>query len=115
MRALTADPAVAHVSLVALARWRAQQQPDQRAYTFLLDGETAEQHLTYAELDQQARAIAAELQRLGACGERALLLYPPGLEYISAFFGCLYGGVIGAPVNPLRRSIGESAPNFRFR
>src|SRR5437764_6102587 len=78
MRALTADPAVAHVSLVALARWRAQQQPDQRAYTFLLDGETAEQHLTYAELDQQACAIAAELQRLRAYAARALLLYPHG-------------------------------------
>ena len=87
-------------NLVELLRWRAEQQPDRRAYTFLADGETEEIHLTYGELDRRVRAIAAALQDLSAPGERALLLYPPGLDYIAAFFGCLYAGVIAVPVYP---------------
>jgi acyl-CoA synthetase (AMP-forming)/AMP-acid ligase II/acyl carrier protein len=55
-------------------------------------------------LDRQARAIAATLQSLGWAGERALLLYPPGLDYIAAFFGCLYAGVIAVPAYPPRRN-----------
>ncbi|MFQ5794226.1 MAG: AMP-binding protein [Candidatus Bipolaricaulia bacterium] len=84
-------------TLVDLLRWRALHQPNQRAYTFLTDGETEEVSLTYGELDRQARAIGAWLQSLAATGERALLLYPPGLEYIAAFFGCLYAGVVAVP------------------
>ena len=76
-------------TLVELLRWRARHQPERRAYTFLVDGEVAEVSLTYAELDRQARSIAAYLQSLGATGERALLLYPPGLEYIAAFLNHL--------------------------
>src|SRR5947209_20343163 len=77
-------------TLVDLLRWRALHQPDSQAYVFLLDGETAEDHLTYGELGQQARAIASLLQNSGATAELTLLLYPPGLDYITAFFGCLY-------------------------
>lgn len=87
-------------NLVELLRRRALRQPERRAYTFLADGEAEEVHLTYGELDRQARAIAAILQDLNAAGERALLLYPPGLDYIAAFFGCLYAGVIAVPVYP---------------
>ena len=50
-------------------------------------------HLTYAALDYEARSIGALLQSYRARGERALLLYPTGLEFIAAFFGCLYAGV----------------------
>ncbi len=89
-------------TLIALLRRRALRQPAQRAYTFLLDGEREERPLTYGELDRQARAIAALLQSFCREGERALLLYPPGLDYIAAFFGCLYAGVIAVPAYPPR-------------
>jgi acyl-CoA synthetase (AMP-forming)/AMP-acid ligase II/alpha-ketoglutarate-dependent taurine dioxygenase/acyl carrier protein len=89
-------------TLVELLRRRAQQQPEQLAYRFLVDGVAEEVSLTYAGLDCQARAIAASLQALGMAGERAVLLYPPGLEYIAAFFGCLYAGVVAVPVYPPR-------------
>lgn len=72
-------------------------QPQKLAFTFLNDGETAGLRLTYQELNRHARAIAAQLQTLGASGERALLLYPPGLDFITAFFGCLYAGVVAVP------------------
>ena len=91
-------------TLVELLQYRTQHQSHQTAYTFLVDGETEEVNLTYQELDRQSRAIAATLQSLGVAGERALLLYPPGLEFITAFFGCLYAGVVAVPVYPLRRN-----------
>src|SRR4051812_29545865 len=87
-------------SLVACARWRATHRPTQTAYTFLLDGEMAEARLSYAELDRRPGAIATWLPGCGAPGERAVLLYPPGLDYISAFFGCLYAGVVAVPAYP---------------
>jgi acyl transferase domain-containing protein/acyl-CoA synthetase (AMP-forming)/AMP-acid ligase II/acyl carrier protein/ubiquinone/menaquinone biosynthesis C-methylase UbiE len=89
-------------TLVALLRFRALNQPSRRAFTFLSDGEVEAGHLTYLELDRKARAIAAHLESLGAAGERALLLYPSGLDFIAAFSGCLYAGVVAVPVNPPR-------------
>ena len=93
-----------HQTLVDILRWRALHQPNQRAYTFLLDGEKDQVHITYSELDQKARAIGAWLQEMEAAGERALLLYPSGLEFIAAFFGCLYAGTIAVPSYPPRRN-----------
>jgi acyl-CoA synthetase (AMP-forming)/AMP-acid ligase II len=89
-------------TLVDLLRYRAIYQPNVTAYTFLLDGEKEEVSLTYEELDRKARAIAVSLQSFCPPGERALLIYPPGLEYIVAFFGCLYAGVIAVPAYPPR-------------
>ncbi len=91
-------------TLVDLLSYRSQNQPDRTAYTFLQDGETETGTVTYQELDRQARAIAASLQSLDAAGSRALLLYPPGLEFIAAFFGCLYAGVVAVPAYPPRRN-----------
>ncbi|MBD0264845.1 MAG: AMP-binding protein, partial [Tolypothrix sp. Co-bin9] len=91
-------------TFIDLLNYRAQNQPDQTAYTFLQDGETEASRLTYKELDRQARAIACQLQSLDARGSRALLLYPPGLEFIAAFFGCLYAGVVAVPAYPPRRN-----------
>ena len=87
-----------------LLHYRAQYQPDKLAYIFLQDGETESGSLTYGELDKRARAIAASLQSLGASGERALLLYRPGLEFIAAFLGCLSAGVVAVPAYPPRRN-----------
>jgi len=87
-------------NLTELLRHRAIHQPDKTAYIFLKDGESEEIRLTYQELDRQARSVAVHLQGLKAAGERALLLYPPSLNYIAAFFGCLYAGVVAVPMYP---------------
>jgi acyl-CoA synthetase (AMP-forming)/AMP-acid ligase II len=89
-------------TLVDLVRWRATVHPEQYAFTFLVDGEAQELSLTYAALDRRARAIAAQLQAITSAGERALLLYPPGLDFIEAFLGCVYAGVIAVPACPPR-------------
>ncbi len=91
-------------NLVELLLHRARCQPTDIAFTYLVDGEDEEIHLTYRELDHQARAIGAWLESHDLVGQRALLLYPAGLEFIAAFFGCLYAGVIAVPVYPPRRN-----------
>ncbi|MGA7932233.1 MAG: fatty acyl-AMP ligase, partial [Kovacikia sp.] len=91
-------------SFVDLLHGRAQNQPEKAAYVFLDRGETESYTLTYKELDTRAKAIAAHLQNLSGPGERALLLYPPGLDYITAFLGCLYAGVVAVPAYPPRNN-----------
>jgi amino acid adenylation domain-containing protein len=83
-----------------LVQHRTQHQPTQIAYTFLGDGDTHELTLTYSDLDRRARSIGAALQELAQPGDRALLLFAPGIEYVTAFFGCLYAGVIAVPAYP---------------
>jgi len=87
-------------TVVELLRFRSSTQPNRDAFTFLLDGETEQARLTYQELDRLARRIAAQLQTLGLTGERALLLYPAGLDFLIAFFGCLYAGVVAVTAYP---------------
>ncbi|HEU4455647.1 MAG TPA: condensation domain-containing protein, partial [Longimicrobium sp.] len=89
-------------TVVELLRMRALRQPERTAYVFLADGEREEGSVTYAELDARARAVAARLAAAGAAGKRALLVHPPGLEYVAAFLGCLYAGVTAVPIYPPR-------------
>ena len=90
-------------TLVDLMQYRSNYQPLLQGFIFLSDGESQENSLNYRELDTKAKSIAAHLQSLNMTGERALLLYPPGLEFIAAFLGCLYAGVIAVPVYPPRK------------
>jgi amino acid adenylation domain-containing protein len=89
-------------TLVEVLRERAERQAAKTAYRFLADGEDEAAALTFAEVDHRARAVGAYLQESGAAGERALLLYPPGLEFVVAFLGCLYGGAVAVPAYPPR-------------
>ncbi|MET0649586.1 MAG: AMP-binding protein [Pyrinomonadaceae bacterium] len=83
-----------------ILRWRAGRQPARLAYAYLADREEEKARVTYAELDALARAVAARLQSLGGAGERALLLFPAGLDFITTFYGCLYTGVVAMPAAP---------------
>lgn len=89
-----------HPSFVDLLRTRARQFPEREAFIFLKNGEEEAGQLTFSELDERARAIGAWLQQNGLGGERLLLLYPSSLEFVAAFFGCLYAGSIAVPAFP---------------
>jgi acyl-CoA synthetase (AMP-forming)/AMP-acid ligase II len=89
-------------TLVDLLQTQAQTQGDRVAYDFLADGEAITASLTYQQLDTLARSIATLLTSLNCQGQPVLLLYPPGLDYIAAFFGCLYAGAIAVPAYPPR-------------
>src|SRR5947199_6406983 len=98
----TVGSAAGAVTLAGLLRARAAERPAQVAFTFLADGESEGGSLTYGELDRRAAGVAAALAASVPPGERALLLYPPGLDFIAAFFGCLYAGVVAVPAYPPR-------------
>lgn len=82
--------------LVSLLCRRANEMPDRVAYRYV--GSTAgPRTLTYQELRDAAWSIAATLAAHGCQGERVLLVYPPGLEFIEAFLGAVGGGAIAVP------------------
>lgn len=82
--------------MIELLAGQAADQPDCPAYVFL-DDRAGATEITFGELDRRARAIASRLQLELSPGDRALLVYPAGLEFISAFLGCLYAGVVAVP------------------
>ncbi|MFF0458785.1 condensation domain-containing protein [Streptomyces mexicanus] len=89
-------------TLLELLLGRAEASADATAFRFLSD-EDCQHSVTYGALDRGARTVAAHLRELGAAhGDRVLLLYPPGLDYIQAFFGALYAGAVPVPAYPPR-------------
>jgi len=123
------DEAVTHIELQEMSaerlgsfaevlEWRAQFQSDRIAYRFLSTDGTQDTTLTYLQVGRRVYERAVRLIQGGLVGQRALLLYPPGPEYVIAFLACLRSGVIAVPVYPpranrslerLRRVIVESA------
>src|SRR5947209_19738670 len=85
-----------------LLRWRAEHHPERRAYTFCDGDRSPEENVTYAELDADARAVAARLTESGAAGHRVILLLPPGRSFVAGFLGCIYAGSIAIPAFPPR-------------
>jgi acyl-CoA synthetase (AMP-forming)/AMP-acid ligase II len=91
----------AWATLVDMCRDRSAADPGRRAFVFLENGVDESAVLTLADLDRRARAIAVRLSELAAPGARVLLSYPPGLDFVTGFFGTLYAGMIAVPVAPV--------------
>ncbi len=96
----TSAPPASLRTLVEVARWRADTQPNDRAFVFLADGEHESDQMTYAALDRLARGIGSGLHARRAQGERVLLLCEPGTDFTAAFYGCLYAGALPVPAYP---------------
>lgn len=77
-----------------------KEKPHQFAFTYLVDGEKKEENISYQELDSRARAIASTLQEITNPGDRVVMLYPPGLDFIATLYGCFYAGVVAVPLYP---------------
>ncbi len=71
---------------------------------YFSDGDGGEERITYAELQRASRGIAAEMLRRGLTGQRAILMFPPGLEFVKAFYGCMCAGVVAVPAFTPRRN-----------
>lgn len=93
-------------SLVRILEERGRTQPGEMAYTFLGREGEVEATIGYCVLHKRARAIGELIQQHASPGDRVLLLYPPGLEYIAAFIGCLYARTIAVPAYPPQGSRG---------
>jgi acyl-CoA synthetase (AMP-forming)/AMP-acid ligase II len=99
-----------HASLLDALDSHAVDQPDATAFAFLSDAGHADTRMTFAELRLRALAVAGELAVRGARrGDRAVLIFPAGLDFLAAFFGCLAAGVVAVPLSPPRRVAGRDA------
>ncbi|WP_369721748.1 fatty acyl-AMP ligase [Bradyrhizobium sp. LLZ17] len=96
-------------SLVALLARRAADQGNDRAYVFVSDRGTEEAVLTFRQLHDASRALASRLTMVAQPGERAILVFPPGIEFMAAFFGCLMAGIIAVPMMMPRRNSARDA------
>ncbi|MBB2487697.1 AMP-binding protein [Mitsuaria sp. WAJ17] len=94
----TSDPAPN--SWVALLRAQAARRPEHAALVFLPDGEREGARLSYAQLDQRARGLAAALQAQGLQDRHVLLMLPSGVHYVLGFLACLYAGAVPVPGYP---------------
>jgi amino acid adenylation domain-containing protein/non-ribosomal peptide synthase protein (TIGR01720 family) len=99
--------------IVKLLQRRAVVHPDRVALRYLGDGATETEALTYGELDRRVRVLAGVLQDRAAHGDRAMLLYPSGVDYVVAFLACLYTGVVAVPVYPPESALPEHMQRLR--
>jgi acyl-CoA synthetase (AMP-forming)/AMP-acid ligase II len=100
---MTHDPDWSEIkTLYDILSFRAVNNPEKIAFVFIDEATLKQKIITYQQLDSQARSIAFDLTHKFNLlkGDRAILLYPPGIEFIAGFFGCLYAGVIAVPTYP---------------
>jgi acyl-CoA synthetase (AMP-forming)/AMP-acid ligase II len=109
LRPPQAGPTIEPASLVDLLRTRAADQSNDIAYVFLPDRGGSRIQLTFAELYAGALRVALRLIERGQRGDRAALLFPPGLDFIVAFLGCLLAGIIPVPMMIPRRDSSRDA------
>ncbi|HSK80968.1 MAG TPA: AMP-binding protein, partial [Thermoanaerobaculia bacterium] len=108
---MTPPLSLAAPPLLRLLRERAAEAPQRTGFRFLNATGAEAEALTLGELDLRARTVAASLQEAGAVGERALILHPPGLGFVTSFLGCLYAGTVAVPAYPP----GRNRPPARLR
>jgi len=87
-------------TLVHLLEYRAEATPNQVAFNFVKHNLSSVEEITYKELAIGAKKIAGHLLQNELKSKPVILFYPPGLDFIIAFFGCIYSGAIAVPLPP---------------
>ncbi len=82
----------------------ASETPDKVLFYFLEDGFNEKEHITYAQMSSLAKNMAARLLTKYEKGDRLLMLFPPGIEFIVGLFTCFYAGIIAVPAYPPRKN-----------
>jgi acyl-CoA synthetase (AMP-forming)/AMP-acid ligase II len=88
------------INPIEILQQRAQEDPDRLCHTILGAKEEENDSFTYSQLDQAVQKLAAHLQHVAEPGQRALVVHPTGLEFITAMYACLYAGIVPIPTNP---------------
>ena len=90
------------ISIIKEFESKVQEHPDKLLYAFLDIKGNIKESYTYKEFFYRIRSIASHLYAIGVLkpGDKVLLVYPPGLEMICAFFACVKLGAIPVPVYP---------------
>lgn len=89
-----------HDNFVDLLNEQAAKFGDKPAFHFLEESDSIKETISYADLAKRAQATAVVLRQQYPQGSRVLLLYPSCIDYMVAFFGCLYAGMIAVPMFP---------------
>lgn len=90
-------------SILKVFRSHVETMGSKTAYTFV----TSANHRvsqTFQELDKRAKGIAYAISQFASPGDRALMMYPAGLDFVEAFLGCLYAGIVAVPAYPPRKN-----------
>ncbi len=87
-------------TFVDVIEYRAAHEPSRTIFRYVRGDGEEQGSLTFAELRRRALTIAAGLREHVVAGDRVVVLVPPGLDYIAAFFGCLYAGAVAVPAYP---------------
>lgn len=88
--------------LTEVLQHRARKKPSEPALFYLEDGLTQTASITNYELDTQARVIAGWLQEHNLVNQRILLIYAPGIDFVTTLIGCWYAGAVAVPVAALK-------------
>ncbi|WP_051534637.1 fatty acyl-AMP ligase [Deefgea rivuli] len=91
-------------TILECLEYYAKIRPEERAYTFLVNGDEQECILTYGDLRSRAVTYGQHLRDIGLSRQAVLLLFPSGLDFIIAFFACAYAGAVSVPANLARNS-----------
>lgn len=89
-------------TLFDILSYRAAENGESKAFTFLSEHLDTQSSWTYHELHVRAATLATRIRQQCQPSERVLLSFGHGPEFIASFFGCLYAGVVPVPIQPLR-------------
>lgn len=101
-------------TLIDALRQHAASKPQEFAYGLVSSSGNLETSLTYGDLLERSNAIASSLQQICSPGDRAILLFQGGPDFICAFLGCLIAGVIAVPGYPVREPTSADRPGRNF-
>ena len=91
-------------NILDVLRYRMEHTPDETAFIYLKDGEDDEERVTYRQLGNTASSLAVKMEDMNVTGKTALLLFPPGMEFVYSLFGCFFASVIAVPAYPPRKN-----------
>uniref|UniRef100_A0A4W6FCM9 Disco interacting A n=1 Tax=Lates calcarifer TaxID=8187 RepID=A0A4W6FCM9_LATCA len=81
-------------------QWRAQATPDHSLFLVLNAKGTVASTASCLQLHKRAERVAAALMGRLNTGDHVALVYPPGIDLIATFYGCLYAGCVPVTVRP---------------
>lgn len=100
-------------TIIEYLRQHVAINPDELAFSFLPSDKKYYSNITFKEFWSEALSIANFLKSKTQAGDKVLLVYPPSLEYVVTFYGCLLAGVVAVPIPLLYKNISaEQLPNI---
>lgn len=98
------QPATRFSDLVEMLETQSKIYGSRKMFCFLEDGENESDSKSFTEIQRSAKALAVELSKSANAGDRVLLLFPAGIDFVAGLFGCFYSGLVAVPAYPPRKN-----------